>query len=216
MDTIRVLIADDHPMVRQGIRTFLERQPDVDVVGEAANGQEAVRRAGELAPDVVLMDLRMPVLDGIAATREIKTRQPAVAIVVLTSFADDAQITDALQAGASGYLLKEISPTNLIDGIRAAARGDAPLAPQVAKRLVENTRQPRPRADAEIELLSERELQVLKLLGQGLSNKEIAGQLVISDKTVKFHVSSILSKLHLSDRTQAALFAAKHGLISPD
>lgn len=216
MDKIRVLITDDHPMVRQGIRTFLERQADIEIVGEAATGTEALARTRELVPDLVLMDLKLPAMDGVTATREIKARYPNVRVIVLTAFDDDELILSALQAGAAGYLLKEIPAEGLVNAIRAAARGETPLAPQVTQKLVETVRQPRADQDTKLASLSEREREILSLLAQGLSNREIAARLAISDKTVKFHVSNILEKLHLSDRTQAALFAAKHGLIPPD
>ncbi len=210
MDRIRVLIVDDHAMVRQGIATFIELHDDIELAGEAANGREALERVEELKPDVVLMDLVMPEMDGVTATREIKARFPNVKVLVLTSFVNDAQITPALQAGASGYLLKDLSANELMNAIRAAQQGEAPLAPQVAKKLVERTREPHDADAAKLATLTDRERQVLALLGRGMSNRDIARQLVISEKTVKFHVSSILSKLELDDRTQAALFAAKH------
>ncbi len=210
---IRVLIVDDHPLVRQGIATFIEAQDDIEVAGEASNGQEAISQVTALSPDVVLMDLVMPEMDGVAATREIKSRYPNVKVLALTSFVNDEQIVPALQAGASGYLLKDIAPEQLMEAIRAVQRGETPLAPEAAKRLVQGVRVARDEEAAKLDALSEREREVLGLLGQGLSNKEIAQKLVISEKTVKFHVSSILSKLELNDRTQAALFAAKHGLV---
>ncbi len=210
MDRIRVLIVDDHAMVRQGIATFIELHDDIELAGEAANGREALERVEELKPDVVLMDLVMPEMDGVTATREIKARFPNVKVLVLTSFVNDAQITPALQAGASGYLLKDLSANELMNAIRAAQQGEAPLAPQVAKKLVERTREPHDVDAVKLATLTDRERQVLALLGRGMSNRDIARQLVISEKTVKFHVSSILSKLELDDRTQAALFAAKH------
>ena len=208
MDPIRVLIVDDHAMVRQGIATFIETQDDIQLIGEAANGHEAIARVVERVPDVVLMDLQMPKMDGIAATREIKARYPDVKILALTSFVNDTQITPALQAGASGYLLKDISAEALMNAIRAAHRGETPLAPAIAKKLVEGV-VPNDESRA-LAQLTEREREVLALLGRGMTNKEIATQLSISEKTAKFHVSSILGKLNLNDRTQAALFAVKH------
>ena len=210
MSKIRVLIVDDHAMVRQGIATFIELQDDVELIGEAANGREAIARVEELKPDVVLMDLVMPEMDGVTATREIKVRYPDVKVLVLTSFVNDAQLTPALQAGASGYLLKDIAADDLMKAIRAAQRGETPLAPAVARKLVEGARTPQDDESIKLAALTERERQVLALLGRGLSNKEIAAKLSISEKTVKFHVSGVLSKLGVSDRTQAALFAAKH------
>lgn len=211
MDKIRVLIVDDHAMVRQGIATFIELQDDIELVGEAANGREAMARVAQLRPDVVLMDLVMPEMDGVTATREIRARHPEVKVLALTSFVNDTQIAPVLQAGASGYLLKDLSAGELMQAIRAAYRGETPLAPAVAKKLVEGIAAPRAEPDA-LAQLTEREREVLALLGRGLSNKEIAAQLSISEKTAKFHVSGILGKLRLADRTQAALFAAKHGL----
>ena len=209
MDPIRVLIVDDHAMVRQGIATFIETQDDIQLIGEAANGREAMARVAELAPDVVLMDLQMPEMDGITATREIKARHPEVKVLALTSFVNDTQITPMLRAGAAGYLLKDISADELMKAIRAVQRGETPLAPVVAKKLIEGVAAPSDETRA-LAQLTEREREVLALLGCGMSNKEIAAQLSISEKTVKFHVSSILSKLNLNDRTQAALFAARH------
>ena len=210
MDRIRVLIVDDHAMVRQGIATFFDLHDDIDLVGEAANGREALARVEQLKPDVVLMDLVMPEMDGVSATREIKARHPNVRVLVLTSFVNDAQLTPALQAGASGYLLKDISADELVKAIRAAQHGESPLAPEVARKLGEGPREPRDADAAKLAALTDREREVLALLARGMSNRDIAKQLVISEKTVKFHVSSILSKLELDDRTQAALFAAKH------
>ncbi len=211
MNKIRVLIADDHAMVRQGIASFVELQDDIELVGEAANGRDAIARVDTLHPDVVLMDLVMPEMDGVTATRDIKARYPGVKVLALTSFVNDAQITPALQAGASGYLLKDLSAEELMAAIRAAYRGETPLAPAVARKLVHDITSPHTRGH-ELDQLTEREREVLALLGRGMSNKEIAAQLSISEKTAKFHVSSILGKLQLADRTQAALFASKHGL----
>lgn len=206
---IRVLIVDDHAMVRQGIATFIETQDDIELVGEAENGRESLERVAQFHPDVVLMDLVMPEMDGVTATREIHTRYPDIKVLALTSFINDAQVAPALQAGAAGYLLKDISANELMNAIRAAVRGETPLAPAVAKKLVEGVAAPHEETSV-LDQLTEREREVLGLLGRGMSNKEIAAQLSISEKTVKFHVSSILSKLNLNDRTQAALFAVKY------
>ncbi len=211
MEKIRVLIVDDHAMVRQGIATFIELQDDIALAGEAANGREAVARVDELRPDVVLMDLVMPEMDGVTATREIKVHHPEVKVLALTSFVNDIQIAPALQAGASGYLLKDLSADELMKAIRAAYHGDTPLAPAIAKKLIESIATPHELTPV-LDQLTAREREVLALLGRGMSNKEIAAKLSISEKTAKFHVSSILNKLGLADRTQAALFASKHGL----
>ena len=211
MENIRVLIVDDHAMVRQGIASFIELQDDIQLVGEASNGREAVAQVEAQHPDVVLMDLVMPEMDGVTATREIKARHPEVKVLALTSFVNDEQIKPALQAGASGYLLKDLSADALMNAIRAGYRGETPLAPAVAKKLVQGIALPRGERSP-LDDLTQREREVLALLGRGMSNKEIAAQLSISEKTAKFHVGSILSKLGLADRTQAALFAAKHGV----
>ena len=212
---IRVLVVDDHHLVREGIVAFLHEYDDLKVVGEAANGREAVEMTAKLAPDVVLMDLVMPEMDGVTAAREIHTQYPDVQIVVLSSFGEEEHLKAALRAGVAGYLLKDLSPDELARGIREAHRGETPLAPQVAKKLIEAARESRGEESAEIASLSAREREVLALLGQGLTNNEIAKELSISDKTVKFHVSNILSRLGLDDRTQAALFAVKHGIAPP-
>lgn len=216
MDRIRVLVVDDHALVRQGIVTFIQPYDDLEVVGEAMNGREALARAGELRPDVVLMDVRMPNMDGIAATRALKSLFPKVKVLILTSFGEVEHVRAALRAGADGYLLKDLSADELADAIRATGRGDMPLAPHVTSALVEGARSPHNAETAKLEKLSEREHAVLVLLGRGLSNREMATELSISEKTVKFHMSSILAKLDVNDRTQAALFAARHGLAPPE
>jgi DNA-binding NarL/FixJ family response regulator len=204
---IRVLIADDHAVVRQGLRTYLELQDDVDVVAEAADGREAVAAAARLAPDVVLLDLAMPELDGVAALGELRERAPATRVIVLTSFGEDDRLFAALRAGAAGFLLKD----ELVRAIRTAHAGQSPLSPATATRVVEElTRGGRPRA---AELLTPRELDVLRLIARGRSNKRIALELGVAEKTVKTHVSHILGKLGLTDRTQAALYAVRHGLV---
>ena len=211
MDRIGVLIADDHPVVRQGLRTFLDLQEDLEVVGEAADGAEAVELAARLLPDVVLMDLVMPGLDGLEATRRIRDGSPATKVVVLTSFAEDDQIFPAIRAGAAGYLLKDAEPSALAEGIRRVHRGEGLLDPRVAARVMrelndEERKPPGP-------VLTERELEVLRLIARGLPNKSIAAELVVSEKTVKTHVSNILAKLQLADRTQAALYAVRERLV---
>lgn len=207
-DVISVLIADDHPFVRHGLRTYLETLDDLEVVGEAADGAEAVALAGSLLPEVVLMDLVMPELDGVEATRAIRAASPSTKVIVLTSFDDDEKVFPAIKAGAAGYLLKDVHPAELAEAVRKASRGEALLAPSVAARLMQEVSGERPPAAG----LTERELEVLRLIARGMSNKLIARELVVSEKTVKTHVSNILAKLHLADRTQAALYAVREGL----
>ncbi len=207
-----MLLADDHPVVRQGLRTFLELQEDIEVVGEAENGLEAVREAERLLPDVVLMDLVMPELDGIEATRRIRAASPSTRIIVLTSFAGDEHIFPSVRAGAAGYLLKDAQPHELAEGIRRVHRGEGLLHPAVASRVMrELSGEP-----DEWAVLTQRELDVLRLIARGLPNKAIAGELGVSEKTVKTHVSNILAKLHLADRTQAALYAVRQRLVELD
>jgi len=212
-ERITLLIVDDHEVVRQGVRTFLETQPDVDVVGDAGSGQEAIAAAERLAPDVALMDLVMPGMDGVEATRQLKLVSPRTQVIVLTSYHQDEHIFPAIRAGALSYLLKDVSPLELVGAVRKAARGEAVLHPRVAARVVQEMRgAPREGINPFVEL-SEREFEVLKLIADGLSNEEIAERLVISEKTVKSHVSNILSKLHVADRTQAAVFAWREGVV---
>ena len=213
METISVLIVDDHPVVRRGLRTFLELHEDVRVVAEASNGIDGVSLAEELEPDVVLMDLVLPDLDGIEATRRIRSVSPSTSVIVLTSFADDDKVFPAIKAGATAYLLKDAEPQQLVEAVRLASRGEPLLHPKIAARLMQEVAGGRER-DA-VEDLTARELQVLRLLAQGLTNKLIAEELVVSEKTVKTHVSNILAKLHLSHRTQAALYAVRRGLAEP-
>ena len=207
-DVISVLIADDHPFVRHGLRTYLETLDDMEVVGEASDGVEAVELAGQVLPDVVLMDLVMPELDGVEATRRIRVASPATKVIALTSFDDDQKVFPAIKAGAAGYLLKDVRPADLADAVRKASRGEALLAPSVAARLMQEVSGERTASAG----LTERELEVLRLIARGMSNKLIAHELVVSEKTVKTHVSNILAKLHLADRTQAALYAVREGL----
>jgi len=213
-DKISLLIADDHALVRQGTRAFLELQPDLIVLGEANSGEEAVRLAAELAPDVVLMDLVMPGIGGVEATRKVKQVSPHSQIIVLTSYHEDEYIFPALRAGALSYVLKDIGPDELADTVRKAARGESVLHPRVAARVVQELRGARRDTPNLFTDLSDRELEVLRLIADGLSNAEIADKLVISEKTVKGHVSNILGKLHMMDRTQAAVFAWQQGLVT--
>ena len=215
-DPITVLLVDDHEMVRRGVRAFLETQPDIAVVAEAGSGEEAVRLAAEHAPDVALMDLIMPGMDGVEATRRLTTRSPRTSVVMLTSYHDDEHVFPAIRAGALSYVLKEIGPGELADAVRKAAAGEAVLHPRVAARVVRElhgARRDEPNAFRE---LSDRELEVLKLIADGLNNAEIAGRLYVSEKTVKSHVSNMLGKLHLADRTQAAVYAWRQGVVRRD
>jgi DNA-binding NarL/FixJ family response regulator len=215
--SIRVLICDDQSLVRAGFRLVLENHDDLEVVGEASNGHEAVHSTGRLKPDVVLMDIRMPELDGIAATRRITAAHPA-RVLVLTTYDLDEYVFDALQAGASGFLLKDTPPAQLADGIRAVAAGEALLAPTITRRLIEEfariagARRARPAA---LDDLTPRELEVLQLLARGLSNAEIAEALFVTEHTVKTHVSNLLTKLGLRDRVQAVVLAYESGLVVP-
>jgi DNA-binding NarL/FixJ family response regulator len=211
---IRLIIADDHPVVREGLTAILETQPDIDVLAEAADGAEAVRLAVGLKPDVMLMDLQMPNLDGVEAIKQIKALVPETEIVVLTTYDSDEYIFRGIEAGARGYLLKGASKNELLGAIRAASRGEALLPPVVAGKLVERFTQMAQRqgGDGE-EALTERELEVLRLMAQGARNKEIAHDLSITERTAKAHVSSILGKLAASDRTEAVTIALRKGLI---
>src|SRR5713101_1955682 len=213
-DKISLLITDDHALVRQGIRDFLELQPDFTVIDEVHSGDTAARMAGELAPDIVLMDLVMPGIGGVEATRQIKQASPHTQIIVLTSYHEDEYIFPALRAGALSYVLKDVGPDELADTIRMAARGESVLHPRVAARVVQELRGARRDTPNLFTDLSDRELEVLRLIADGLSNAEIAAKLVISEKTVKGHVSNILGKLHMMDRTQAAVYAWQQGLVA--
>ena len=210
---IRVLIADDHAILRKGIRALLGTEPDMEVVGETADGLETVAQARTLRPDVILMDLVMPKMDGIEATRQIAAAQPGVRILVLTSFAADDKIFPAIKAGALGYILKDSGPVELVQAIHQVHRGQPSLEPAIALKVLHEISHP-PQQRPSPDPLSERELEVLRLLAQGKSNREIADQLVITELTVRTHVSNILGKLHLASRTQAALWALKEGLAS--
>ncbi|GLY89706.1 response regulator [Actinoallomurus iriomotensis] len=215
---IRVLIADDQGMVRSGFSILLNAQPDIHVVGEAVDGEEAVARTAELRPDVVLMDVRMPVMDGLAATRVITAGEAAPKVLVLTTFDLDDYVYEALRSGASGFLLKDASASELSDAVRVVARGDALLAPVVTRRLIaEFARMGAPRGpDGRLaEGLTERESEVLGLVARGMSNAEIAAELVLAEQTVKTHVGRILMKLELRDRTQAVVYAYETGLVRP-
>jgi DNA-binding NarL/FixJ family response regulator len=216
--SIRVAIADDHAVVRQGLRTFLELQDDVEVVGEAADGAEAVELVARTEPDVVLLDLVMPRLDGIEAIKQIRARCPATRILVLTSFADDRTVLPAVRAGAAGYLLKDVQPPELVSAIRTVHSGEARLAPAVATMLVEQLAAEDGANGAAGDQpagphLTPREREVLAELARGRANKAIAFELGVSERTVKTHVSNILAKLGFSDRTQAAVYAVEHGLV---
>lgn len=217
---IRILLVDDQALFREGVRTLLSIRPDLEVIGEAENGREGIEMAAELRPDVILMDLRMPVLNGVAATKQLQKEQPESKVIVLTTFDDDEYVFDGLRAGAVGYLLKDVSSDKLVEAIRAAANGESFLEPSIAAKLVaEFTRisgGKRPTTSQEqslIEPLSERELEILTVLSSGASNREIAQKLYITEGTVKNHVTSILGKLGVRDRTQAALKGRELGLV---
>lgn len=211
---IRVLIADDHHVVRRGLLFFLKTQKDMDVVGEATNGKEAVELAAKLKPDVVLMDLVMPIMDGIQATQKIKAQHPQTQVLMLTSFSDRDHVIPAIEAGAAGYQLKDIEPDDLVEAIRKLMRGENTLHPQATSQLMK-VREPHVEPPHKLYPLTPREQDVLSELTKGKSNKEIASSLFVTEKTVKTHISNIFSKLLVQDRTQAALYAVKHGLTEP-
>lgn len=215
MDAIRILIADDHAIVREGLRTLIASEPGMEVAGEAADGLQAVSLARSLQPDVILMDLMMPRKNGLEAIEEIKQENPEVCILVLTSFAEEDKVFPAIRAGALGYLLKDSSPQQLLQAIYDVHRGESSLHPTIALKLIREISQPSDLPPAE-HPLTEREVDVLKLVAQGLTNQEIADRLVISEWTVRTHVRNILGKLHLANRTQAALYALREGLAELD
>lgn len=219
MDKISLLIVDDHKVVRQGLRGFLELLDDFEIVGEGSNGLEAVSMAAELKPDVILLDLVMPDMDGIEATRRILSADPAARILILSSFSNDDNVLPAIRAGAMGYVLKDIDPDELAEALRETYRGRSQLHPDIAQKLVAHVQQDEVKPDTAenpLSQLTERELDVLKLIAQGMSNREIANVLSISYMTVKTHVSNLLGKLHLADRTQAAILAIQLGLTSEE
>ena len=216
---IRVLLVDDHAVVRQGLRMFIEMQDDMEVVGEGTNGLQAVELAASLAPDVILLDLMMPQMDGVQATQKILAHAPNARVLILTSFGEDEKIFPAIRAGAQGYLLKDIQPRDLVQAVRETYQGKAQLHPDIARRLMAAVSGGAPGKPAqspalpkEMQELTEREREVLEQIARGLTNREIAEKMVISEKTVKTHVSNLLDKLGLEDRTRAAIWALKHGL----
>jgi len=215
-EPVRILIADDQALVRGGLRMILDAQPDLEVVGEAADGREALRRARELTPDLVLMDIRMPELDGLETTRHLLGRDPSPKVLVLTTFDLDDYVYDAIRAGASGFLLKSAPPQQLVAGIRTVMAGDALLAPEITRRLLDRFASTPPRTSGTppaLAELSKRELEVLRLIADGRSNAEIAADLFLSEATVKTHVTHILNKLRLRDRVQAVALAYRSGLM---
>ncbi len=214
MEPITVLIVDDHAVVRRGLRSFLESEGDIEVVGEAANGAEAIEKVQELLPEVVLMDLVMPGMDGVDTIRRVSQISPASRVLVLTSFSEDDMVFPSIRAGAMGYLLKDVPAEDLGRAIRSVARGEFLLHPDIAGKVIDEFRTPQATVPPMTDL-TPREIEVLTLIAQGYSNKEIANSLCIAIRTVKAHVSNILSKLHAMDRTQAALYAVRQGLVPP-
>jgi len=210
---ITIILVDDHAVVRQGLRAFLESHPDLTVVGEAGDGRAARHLAEEFAPDIALVDLIMPGQDGVETTRQIRQVSPPTQVIVFSSFHSDEHIFPAMRAGALSYLLKEAQPAELADAVRKAARGETILHPKVAARIVQELQGNKPATINPFTELSDREIEALRLIANGLSNQEIADKMFISDRTVKSHVSNILSKLHLSDRTQAAVYAWSEGIV---
>lgn len=212
-ELIRVMIADDHPIVRQGLDVVLAAQPDMELVAEATNGEEAVRLAQQLRPDIIVMDLQMPVMDGLTAIGHIDKTCPDTRILVLTSFPDDNNVFMAIKSGAMGFLLKDSPPENLLEAIRTVYQGESALHPTIARKLVQEIKRPPELPPAE-QPLTPRELEVLQLLARGLSNREIADELGVSVRTITTHVRNVLDKLHLANRTQAALYALEQGITS--
>jgi two-component system, NarL family, response regulator LiaR len=208
---IRVLIADDHAIIREGLRTLIERIPDLDLVGEATDGDDAVRQTLSLRPDLILLDLRMPGKDGLKVIAEIRVHNPDVSILVLTSFDDDDYVLAAIKGGAQGYLLKDVNPEHLVQAIRDVSRGESALHPTIARKVLQELSRPPEQTPAH-SALTEREVEVLRLIAQGLSNQEIAHRLMIGERTAATHVRNILAKLDLVSRTQAALYAIRSGL----
>jgi DNA-binding NarL/FixJ family response regulator len=213
VDKISVLIADDHTLFRKGVRTMLEAEDDMQVVGEAATGREALEQAQTLMPDIVLMDIKMPDLDGVKAARTLHREMPHVGIIFVTMFQDDEFVFQGLQAGGRGYILKDADPETMLRAIRAVAHGESLLGPTIAQKVMRQFAVLPGKQDPLVDELTPRELEVLMLIAQGLSNKEIAGELSISEKTVKNHINNIFSKLHLYDRSQAMLYAIRKGLV---
>lgn len=218
METIKILIADDHAFVREGTRRILEQEPDLEVVAEAGDGEEAVKMASELKPDVALIDVAMPKLDGIEATRQIKALCPAVAVLVLSAYDDDQFVFGLLEAGAAGYMLKNVRGQEIVDAIRAVHAGESVLHPSVARKVLNRfaSVSGKPRERKSLELLTEREMDVLKLVTKGLSNKDIADKLCLSVRTVQGHLANIFNKLRVSSRTEAVVHALKEGWVTLD
>jgi DNA-binding NarL/FixJ family response regulator len=215
-EAIHILLADDHHVLRQGIAQVLDAQTDMTVVAQAGNGRQAVKAAGEFQPDIALLDINMPEMDGVEAARRIRAESPNTGIIILTMYRRDEYVFEAIKAGASGYLLKEVELDELLDAIRAVARGEAVIDPAIAGRVLAEFRQPKRSKDPVEPALAERDVEILGLLARGLSNQEIADQLFISEKTVRNRLSLVFRQLHLENRTQAALYALREGLAEPD
>ncbi|MCB0025226.1 MAG: response regulator transcription factor [Caldilinea sp.] len=213
---LRILIADDHALIRQGMAVVIGAQPDMILVGAAENGEQAVRMARELQPDVIALDIKMPVKNGIAAIEEIVAANPAARILVITSFPDDDTVFDAIRAGATGYYLKDSSPDDMVNALRTVAAGEAALQPVIARKIMQQLRQPEQSGGAVHQDLTAREIEVLRWLTRGITNDEIAIELGVSSRTVGTHIRNILDKLHLTNRTQAALYAVEQGITAPE